>query len=117
MKKTFNKFIPLSLPLITTPFITTQYINNQIINTKNNYTINKHAFINTIQYYEHINKKNINTYYFNNNKIPYISIKQTLSTLNNIINTNLIQIKTPYNFLHKQNYQIYKTNNTTLKFN
>ncbi|NLS34293.1 peptidase S41 [Mycoplasma agalactiae] len=117
MKKTFNKFMSLGLPLVTAPFIAAQCVNNQIVNTKGNYTVNRHAFVNAVQYYEHIGKEGIDTYYFNNNRIPYVSVKQALSALNGVVNTDLIQMgEPPYNFLHRQNYQIYRANGATLKF-
>nr|WP_307916581.1 hypothetical protein [Mycoplasmopsis bovis] len=75
------------------------------------------TFVNAVKDYEHIGKEGIDTYYFNNDRIPYVSVKQALSALEGVVNTKLIKIGNAFNVLHNKNYQIYHANGASLKFN
>ena len=105
------------MPLLTAPLIAAKCFGNSIVTTNQNYTVERHTFVNAVKDYEHIGKEGIDTYYFNNHRIPYVSVKQALSALEGVVNTKLIKIGNAFNVLHNKNYQIYHANGASLKFN
>ncbi|WHO17029.1 hypothetical protein HYD65_02595 [Mycoplasmopsis bovis] len=117
MKKIIKKLSISFLPLLTAPLIAAKCFGNSITTTNQNYTVERHTFVNAVKDYEHIGKEGIDTYYFNNDRIPYVSVKQALSALEGVVNTKLIKIGNAFNVLHNKNYQIYHANGASLKFN
>ncbi|MBT1370089.1 peptidase S41 [Mycoplasma bovis] len=117
MKKIIKKLSISFLPLLTAPLIAAKCFGNSIVTTNQNYTVERHTFVNAVKDYEHIGKEGIDTYYFNNDRIPYVSVKQALSALEGVVNTKLIKIGNAFNVLHNKNYQIYHANGASLKFN
>ncbi|TKA59036.1 hypothetical protein MBOVa_4410 [Mycoplasmopsis bovis 8790] len=117
MKKIINKLYISILPLLTAPLIAAKCFGNSIVTTNQNYTVQRHTFVNAVKDYEHIGKEGIDTYYFNNDRIPYVSVKQALSALEGVVDTKLIKIGNAFNVLHNKNYQIYHANGASLKFN
>lgn len=102
MKKIIKKLSISFLPLLTAPLIAAKCFGNSIVTTNQNYTVERHTFVNAVKDYEHIGKEGIDTYYFNNDRIPYVSVKQALSALEGVVNTKLIKIGNAFNVLHNK---------------